>query len=97
MNNLTNNVTNVMFVSGPTITITVQIASCFFSFIGITGNLLTIVALLQSAKLRVQATTTFVISLAVSDLLFCSINIPLFPLIYTKDIKVVKEIKGRFF
>ena len=97
MKNLTNNVTNVMFITGPTITTTVQVASCFFSFIGITGNLLTILALLQSEKLRVQATTMFVTSLAVSDLLFCSIIIPLFPLMYTKDIKVVKEIKGRFF
>ena len=42
-----------------------------------TGNLLTVVALLRCAKLRVHATTAFVISLAVSDLLFSAINLPL--------------------
>jgi hypothetical protein len=41
------------------------------------GNLLTVVALLRCAKLRSHATTTFVISLAVSDLLFSAINLPL--------------------
>ena len=43
----------------------------------ITGNLLTVVALLRCQKLRVHATTAFVISLAVSDLLFSAINLPL--------------------
>ena len=41
------------------------------------GNLLTVVALLKCQKLRSHATTMFVISLAVSDLLFCTINLPL--------------------
>ena len=41
------------------------------------GNLLTVVALLRCQKLRVHATTAFVISLAVSDLLFSAINLPL--------------------
>ena len=43
----------------------------------IAGNLLTVVALLKCQKLRSHATTMFVISLAVSDLLFCTINLPL--------------------
>lgn len=47
------------------------------SFLFISGNLVTIVALSRSVKLRVHATTAFVISLCVSDLLFCSINLPL--------------------
>ena len=41
------------------------------------GNLLTVVALLRCQKLRSHATTAFVISLAVSDLLFSAINLPL--------------------
>ncbi|KAF2366463.1 G protein-coupled receptor rhodopsin-like [Trinorchestia longiramus] len=41
------------------------------------GNLTTIVALSRSVKLRVHATTAFIISLSVSDLLFCTINLPL--------------------
>ncbi|KAK7081322.1 Trehalase, partial [Halocaridina rubra] len=40
-------------------------------------NLVTIIALSRSPKLRVHATTAFVISLCVSDLLFCTINLPL--------------------
>lgn len=41
------------------------------------GNLITALALLRCPKLRGHATTTFVLSLCVSDLLFCSINLPL--------------------
>ena len=41
------------------------------------GNLLTVVALVRCQKLRSHATTAFVISLAVSDLLFSAINLPL--------------------
>ena len=41
------------------------------------GNLLTVVALLRCPKLRSHATTLFVISLAISDLLFAAINLPL--------------------
>ncbi|CAB3222065.1 unnamed protein product [Arctia plantaginis] len=42
-----------------------------------TGNLVTTVALLMHPKLRGHVTTMFVLSLCVSDLLFCSINLPL--------------------
>ncbi|TRY75179.1 hypothetical protein TCAL_16871 [Tigriopus californicus] len=41
------------------------------------GNLLTVVALLRCPKLRSHATTLFVISLAISDLLFAAVNLPL--------------------
>ena len=51
------------------------ISYIFFRYFS--GNLLTVVALLKCQKLRSHATTMFVISLAVSDLLFCTINLPL--------------------
>lgn len=41
------------------------------------GNLTTIIALLLNPKLRSHATTAFVLSLCVSDLLFCTISMPL--------------------
>ena len=47
------------------------------TFIFFSGNLLTVVALLRCPKLRCHATTMFVISLAMSDLLFSTINLPL--------------------
>jgi len=53
------------------------VAACLFTIIGLTGNLLTVIALCRCVKLRTHATTAFVISLAISDLLFCSINLPL--------------------
>jgi len=52
-------------------------SAIFLCLVGVTGNLLTVVALTRDKKLRQQATTTFVISLAFSDLLFCAINLPL--------------------
>ncbi|XP_077290199.1 trapped in endoderm 1 [Arctopsyche grandis] len=48
-----------------------------FIIFGVIGNLITALALLRCPKLRGHATTTFVLSLCVSDLLFCSINLPL--------------------
>lgn len=62
--------------SRPT-TIFAAVAASIFTVVGVTGNLLTVVALLRCQKLRVHATTAFVISLAVSDLLFSAINLPL--------------------
>ena len=53
------------------------LAACLLSLLGIFGNLVTILGLLRDSRLRGQATTVFVISLAVSDLLFCAINLPL--------------------
>lgn len=44
--------------------------------VGCFGNLITILALGRTSKLR-NATTAFVISLCTADLLFCSINLPL--------------------
>ena len=50
---------------------------CPLSFVGTCGNLFTIIALLQSKTLRVEASTKFIISLALADFLFCSIYLPI--------------------
>ena len=52
-------------------------AAVILTLVGVIGNLFTVLALIKDKKLRVKATTSFVISLAVSDLMFCSINLPL--------------------
>jgi len=58
-------------------TVFAAVAASIFTIVGVLGNLLTVVALLRCQKLRSHATTAFVISLAVSDLLFSAINLPL--------------------
>jgi len=58
-------------------TVFAAVAACIFTVVGVVGNLMTVVALMKCAKLRTHATTTFVISLAASDLLFSAINLPL--------------------
>ena len=52
------------------------------SSIGIILNTVTLVTLLKSKKLRSQATSQFVLSLTVSDLLYCSICLPMTADIY---------------
>ena len=49
------------------------------------GNMLTVVALLRCPKLRLHATTMFVISLAFSDLLFSAVNLPITAVRYVKQ------------
>lgn len=58
-------------------TIFASVCAILFVVVGIIGNSVTTAALLTSAKLRSHATTTFVLSLCVSDLLFCSLSLPL--------------------
>ncbi|XP_047517054.1 protein trapped in endoderm-1 isoform X1 [Pieris napi] len=58
-------------------TILAAACACIFSMVGVIGNLITTVALVMHPKLRGHVTTMFVLSLCVSDLLFCSINLPL--------------------
>ena len=58
-------------------TLATGILACLLSSLGISGNLVTVISLVRDKKLRSQATSVFVISLAISDLLFCSINLPL--------------------
>ncbi|KAH0956555.1 hypothetical protein HN011_003672 [Eciton burchellii] len=59
--------------------VTIVAATCaiIFSIIGVLGNLVTVIALLKYTKLRRHATTAFVISLSVSDLIFSAVNLPL--------------------
>ncbi len=55
-----------------------SVFSVIIIIIGIIGNSLTIIALIKgSPKLQNHSTTKFVINLAITDLLFCSINLPL--------------------
>ncbi|GAB6022515.1 hypothetical protein CHUAL_006622 [Chamberlinius hualienensis] len=58
-------------------TIFAAISCIIFVVIGAAGNFVTVLALSRSVKLRNNATTAFVISLSLADLLFCSINLPL--------------------
>lgn len=57
-----------------------------FNFVLFTGNLITIVALLRHQKLRGHATTAFVLSLCISDLLFCSFSLPLTAIRYINKV-----------
>jgi len=59
------------------LTLFAAIAALVLSLLGVSGNLVTVIALIKDKKLRKKATTSFIISLAVSDLMFCSINLPL--------------------
>ncbi|KAH8240514.1 hypothetical protein KR038_001432 [Drosophila bunnanda] len=58
-------------------TLFAAISACVFVTIGVLGNLITLLALLKSPTIREHATTAFVISLSISDLLFCSFSLPL--------------------
>ncbi|XP_066155512.1 protein trapped in endoderm-1-like [Euwallacea fornicatus] len=58
-------------------TVFAAICAVVFCIFGIVGNFVTILALLRCPKLKAHATTAFVMSLCVSDLLFCSFNLPL--------------------
>eukprot|EP00096_Caligus_rogercresseyi_P013826 TRINITY_DN6427_c0_g1_i1.p1 TRINITY_DN6427_c0_g1~~TRINITY_DN6427_c0_g1_i1.p1 ORF type:complete len:404 (+),score=68.29 TRINITY_DN6427_c0_g1_i1:143-1354(+) len=60
-----------------TSTIFAAVCASIFCVVGVLGNLLTIVGLLRSPRLRNHATTMFVVSLAISDLLFSAVNLPL--------------------
>ena len=66
----------------PPVTIFAIVMASIFTIVGFFGNLLTIVALIRIPKLRSQANTKFIMSLALSNFLFCAINNPL-NLVYT--------------
>ena len=69
---------------------------CTLFVIGICGNLFTIIALLQSPTLKVQAATKFVISLSIGDLLFCT-NCVIFRVIcFCQKLEIQKVIPLRF-
>ncbi|XP_076175939.1 trapped in endoderm 1 [Ptiloglossa arizonensis] len=59
------------------VTIAAAVCAIIFSVVGIAGNLVTVVALLKYTRLRRHATTAFVISLSISDLIFSTVNLPL--------------------
>ncbi|XP_058795352.1 protein trapped in endoderm-1-like [Phymastichus coffea] len=59
------------------LTIFAAVCAIIFSIVGVLGNLVTVIALLRFTRLRRHATTAFVISLSVSDLIFCAVNMPL--------------------
>ncbi|XP_031828526.1 trapped in endoderm 1 isoform X1 [Nomia melanderi] len=59
------------------VTIVAAVCAIIFSIVGVAGNLVTVVALLKYTRLRRHATTAFVISLSISDLIFSAVNLPL--------------------
>lgn len=97
------NSTDVQIVPNDTIhytrpaTVFAAVAASIFSVVGVIGNLITVVALLRCQKLRVHATTAFVISLAVSDLLFSAINLPLTASRYVHEEWILGESLCRLF
>lgn len=62
----------------------------------ILGNLITILALLRCSKLRSHATTAFVLSLCISDLLFCTISLPLTAVRYINEVSVYLIVDSKF-
>lgn len=66
-------------------TLFAAICACIFVVIGVLGNLITILALLKCPKMRGHATTAFVLSLCISDLLFCSFSLPLTAVRYFQE------------
>ncbi|KAJ8980572.1 hypothetical protein NQ317_018699 [Molorchus minor] len=58
---------------------TISAACCaiIFCVVGVIGNFVTVLALIRCPKLRAHATTAFVLSLCISDLIFCALNLPL--------------------
>ncbi|XP_022915519.2 protein trapped in endoderm-1-like [Onthophagus taurus] len=63
---------------------TIFAAFCAITFcvFGVLGNSITILALIRCPKLRTHATTFFVLSLCISDLIFCVFNLPLMAIRY---------------
>ncbi|XP_078052264.1 trapped in endoderm 1 [Augochlora pura] len=59
------------------VTMLAAVCAIIFSVVGIAGNLVTVIALLKYTRLRRHATTAFVISLSISDLIFSAFNLPL--------------------
>lgn len=61
------------------------------------GNLVTVIALLKYTRLRRHATTAFVISLSISDLIFSAVNLPLTASRYLNEAWVLGETLCRIF
>lgn len=78
-------------------TLFAAICACIFVIIGGLGNLITILALLKCPKMRGHATTAFVLSLCVSDLLFCSFSLPLTAVRYFQEAWTLGETLCKLF
>lgn len=62
----------------PDAAITFAVISCvILILLGVLGNSMTIFALLNHRKLRHVTTSIFIVSLCVTDLIFCAFNLPL--------------------
>ncbi|XP_017785467.1 PREDICTED: protein trapped in endoderm-1 [Nicrophorus vespilloides] len=59
------------------VTIFASVCAIIFCVVGVAGNLITILALTRCPKLRTHPTTYFVLSLCISDFIFCLINMPI--------------------
>ncbi|XP_067638211.1 protein trapped in endoderm-1 isoform X2 [Eurosta solidaginis] len=66
-------------------TLFAAVCASLFTVIGTFGNFITIIALLKCPKIRGHATTAFILSLSVSDLLFCCLSLPLTALRYYEE------------
>ncbi|KAL6254583.1 hypothetical protein P5V15_014635 [Pogonomyrmex californicus] len=78
-------------------TIVAAVCAIIFSIIGVLGNLVTVIALLKYTRLRRHATTAFVISLSISDLIFSAVNLPLTASRYLNEAWVLGETLCKIF
>ncbi|XP_076677059.1 trapped in endoderm 1 [Andrena cerasifolii] len=79
------------------VTITAAVCAIIFSIVGVAGNLVTVIALLKYTRLRRHATTAFVISLSISDLIFSAVNLPLTASRYFNEAWVLGETLCKIF
>ncbi|XP_018566563.1 protein trapped in endoderm-1 [Anoplophora glabripennis] len=68
-----------------------------FCIVGIVGNLVTVLALIRCPKLRAHATTAFVLSLCLSDLIFCVLNLPLTAARYIYEAWILGDVLCKLF
>ncbi|KAH0540351.1 protein trapped in endoderm-1 [Cotesia glomerata] len=73
------------------VTLTAAVCAILFSIVGVLGNLVTVIALMKYTRLRRHATTAFVISLSISDLIFSAVNLPLTASRYLNEAWVLGE------
>ncbi|XP_006561195.1 protein trapped in endoderm-1 isoform X2 [Apis mellifera] len=79
------------------VTIAAAVCAIIFSVVGVAGNLVTVIALLKYTRLRRHATTAFVISLSISDLIFSAVNLPLTASRYLNEAWVLGETLCKIF
>lgn len=68
-----------------------------FILIGVLGNGLTIAALAKHRKLRTSPTSVFIVSLSVTDLVFCSFNLPITAVRYAYQKWILGSLMCRLF